>query len=518
MRDRIYEKVKKYIAVHGMIRPGDYVAAGVSGGVDSVCMLYLLTRLQKEIPFRLMVVHVNHGIRKEAGEDAAFVEELCRKWEVPFFLEKVDMQSYARDHKLSGEEAGRFLRYQAFEQVLSEEGIKGKGKIAVAHNADDRAETMLFHMFRGSGLKGLGSIRPVREAVIRPLLCLERGEIEAYLKKEKLAWREDVTNRGDVYSRNRIRHHIIPYAKEEICSGAVSHMGELADILAETEDYLDRETNRLYSRYVKENIIHMVDDISDRRKEESGQAGNLLIQLKNFRTEDIVMKKRVVLLAMERLIPHRKDITARHVESLLELIDKDGSKELFLPWGIRARKEYELLFLEKLFLESAERSTVQKLEEIEMIVDVSTFSPDVQQQVVIPGIGCFTFVMREVNFLQEGSFFNRKEQNIAENRYTKWFDYDKITTSLLLRTRRPGDYLTIDDGLHTQSVKQYMINEKIPKAKRNKMYLLADGSHIVWIPGYRFSRQYRVEKHTRRILEVCLKGGDNGREGRGVVD
>ena len=513
MKDKVFETVKKYMATYKMIEPGDYVAAGVSGGADSVCMLHLLTRFQREIPFQMAVVHVNHGVRREAWEDAVFVEELCRKWRLPFFLSEVDMQGYAKEHKLSGEEAGRLLRYRAFSKVLEEAGVKEKGKIAVAHNADDRAETMLFHMFRGSGLKGLGSIRPVRESVIRPLLCLERGQIEAYLKEEGLSFREDVTNRGDVYVRNRVRHHILPYAEKEICAGAVSHMGELADILIQTEDYLEMQTKKLYSRYVKENMTDSVNFVSGKSAETALRAAGVQICLANFRTEDIVMKKRVLLLAIERITPYRKDITARHIESLLELIEKDGSKELFLPYGIRARKEYDRLFLEKLFSDSLKEPEAAR----KLTVQEASFLPDVPVQVVIPAVGCFVFVLRSMDFWQNEPFFDQKKQNIPENRYTKWFDYDKITTSLLLRTRKPGDYLTIDDALHTQSVKQYMINEKIPKAKRDEMYLLADGSHILWIPGYRISTQYRVGKNTKRILEVRLKGGEDGGADRGTV-
>ena len=181
MKDNFYEKVKKYIAAYEMIVPGDCVVAGVSGGADSVCLLHLLWRLQKEMVFRLNVVHINHGLRAEAGEDAAFVEELCRQWELPFFLREADMPGYAAEHKVSSEEAGRLLRYQAFEEILRRIQGENAGKIAVAHNAEDRAETMLFHMFRGSGLKGMSAIRPVRESVIRPLLSVSRREIEAYL-------------------------------------------------------------------------------------------------------------------------------------------------------------------------------------------------------------------------------------------------------------------------------------------------------------------------------------------------
>ena len=127
-------------------------------------------------------------------------------------------------------------------------------------------------------------------------------------------------------------------------------------------------------------------------------------------------------------------------------------------------------------------------------------------QVCIPGQGTFTFTIME-----NDAVFREKQQNIPENRYTKWFDYDKITTSALLRTRRQGDYLTIDTALHTKSVKQYMINEKIPRAQRDRMYLLADGPHVLWIPGYRISQHYKVDESTKRILQVQLRGGFHGR-------
>ena len=505
MQDAIYKKVKKYIGLHEMIIPGDCVLAGVSGGADSVGMLHLLWRLQKEMPFHLSVVHVDHGLRAEAGEDAAFVEKLCVQWELPFSLRKVDMLGYAARHKVSLEEAGRFLRYQAFDQVLREIRGDNVGKIAVAHNAEDRAETMLFHMFRGSGLKGLGSIRPIRESVIRPLLTVSRAEIEAYLDVYGLVYREDATNGEDTYARNRIRHHILPYAKQEICCRAVSHMGELADILAETEDYLEREARRLYGKYVKEKVEGKPD------LEQEPLATELAINLEGLAQEDGVMIKRVLLYALERITPHRKDIGACHIRSLLELMEKDGSKELFLPDGIKACKEYQNLFLKRT---DHDKEDVSSGGRTVMIPEI--LLPDIPVDVNVSDTNGFTFILREVDSLPETSEFYRKEQNIPENRYTKWFDYDKITTSLLLRTRKEGDYLTIDDALHTQSVKRYMVNEKIPKMMRSSIYMLADGSHILWIPGYRISTHYRVGENTKRILEVRLRGGNDGGTNRGT--
>ena len=534
MKEKFYETVKKYMGAHGMAEPGDCIAAGVSGGADSVCMLHLLVRLQKDIPFRLAVVHVNHGMRAEAAEDAAFVKKLCAQWDIPFYLREVDMAGYAVSHRLSLEEAGRVLRYRAFQEVLLEISAGDRSRIAVAHNVDDRAETMLFHMFRGSGLKGLSSIRPVRESVIRPLLCVDRGQIETYLAAAGLGWREDASNGEDAYARNKIRHHILPYAQQEICGRAVSHMGELADILAQTEDYLARETERLYDICVREDTERKPGGKS--AVGTAGEIGNLYgeikIELTKFCAEDVVMRKRILLRALERLTPYRKDITARHIAGLMELTEKEGSKEFSLPYGIRAVKEYDTLFLRRkeetegdLGRQQAQeadrpgRQSAAPSDDLpEICIAESSLTPGTAVEYEVPGTGSFTFILWEAAFLPGASFFYRKEQNIPENRYTKWFDYDKITTSLFLRTRRQGDYLTIDDALHTQSVKQYMINEKIPKTKRDDVYLLADGSHILWVPGHRVSRQYRVEKNTRRILEVRLRGGNDGGTNRGIAD
>mgnify|MGYP001035392081 FL=1 len=485
MTDMIYQKVKKYIIQHQMIMQGDFVAAGVSGGADSVCMLYLLKQLQKDIPYRLTAVHVNHQVREDADADASYVKKLCDKMEIPCYLKKVDMCEYARQHKLSSEEAGRVLRYQAFKEVLHEQKESRHGKIAVAHNANDRAETMLFHMFRGSGLAGVGSIRPVRDQIIRPVLCLTREETENYLKKRDISYCQDSTNEEDLYARNRIRHHILPYAEKEICAGAVPHMNDLADILMETEVYLSRETKRLFQMYA--------DDTAD-------PIQCLRIWGKGLLTQDPVMVKRVLLYALEQMTPHRKDITGQHIKDLLELIRKDGSKELSLPYGIKAYKEYETLFLQKEQTQTPDRFSKEQ--------DGFVVKPPVE--IFVPGAGSFSFILVDRNFLSKEHDFSQKEQNIPQNRYTKWFDYDKITTSLLLRTRKTGDYLTIDKALHTQSLKQYMINEKIPKMQRDSMYILADGSHVLWVPGYRTSQYYKVDESTKCILQVQIRGGYHG--------
>lgn len=463
MNERSYGKVKAYIEKYRMISSGDVIVAGVSGGADSVCLLLMLYRLAKEVPIRLVVVHVNHGIRNEAKEDASYTEQLCKDKNIPFYLIETDVRKYAKENGLSEEEAGRKIRYEAFERILKE---LGEGKIAVAHNANDRAETMLFHLFRGTGLSGASGIKPVRGEVIRPLLCLSREEIEDYLKEEEVAFCTDDTNREDIYTRNRIRNHILPYAEENICHGAVAHMWDTADMLLEAEEYIGKEARKAY-----ENCLEKADLY---KKE-------IILNVDCLIKEDELIQKYVILKAMEELTAARKDITSAHILSIIALLNKAGTKQISLPYGLTAVKEYNLLKIGPINAWEKEHA-----EEILLQIPGSVF---------VPGLGkvkCRLISYEESKILQEKSC-------------TKWFDYDKITKSPVFRTRQIGDFLTINVNLSKKSLKEYMIGEKIPKNIRSGFFILADGSHIMWVPGHRISQYYKVTETTNSILEVQLE-------------
>ena len=208
------EKIRWYMEEQHMAGPGSRIVVGVPGGADSICLLPVLALLAPSFQWKLAVVHVNHLIRREAGEDAAYVEETCRQLGVSFYLTEVDVEALAKSRGLSVEEAGRQVRYRAFYEAAESFGAD---RIAVAHNRNDRAETLLFHMFRGTGLDGMASIRPVRDNIIRPLLCVGREEIEQWLREKNIRWCIDKSNDTDTYTRNKIRRHILPFAREEIC-------------------------------------------------------------------------------------------------------------------------------------------------------------------------------------------------------------------------------------------------------------------------------------------------------------
>lgn len=441
------EKVYSYMEENHMVQPGDKLILGVSGGADSVCLLFLLLEYRKRTDFEMTVVHVNHGLRGvEAQEDACYVEKLCREWEIPFYPVQGDVRSIAAEEKCSCEDAGRRLRYRVFQKAATE---LGGAKIAVAHNSNDRAETMLLHLFRGSGLKGLCGMEPVRENIIRPLLCLEREEIEAYLREKGISWCTDSTNGENAYTRNRIRHHILPYAEQEISERTVSHMCRTAELLSETEEYLRQQAEDAGRRCIDGNRIDVV----------------------SFGALHPVLQKKILLHCMEDLSPTGKDIAAVHVKDVLTLFEREGNRSICLPFGIRFYRQYDAVFFERDDEERPRQEALPKLEFSEL--------------------------------------FLKNREEVPRNKYTKWFDYDKIKKSPVVRFRQKGDYLTISDGkgnvVH-KSLKDYMVTEKIPREMRDRIPVLAEGSHILWLIGYRISEYYKIDRNTKHILQVKLLG------------
>ncbi len=458
-----------------MLESGDVVAAGISGGADSVCLLFVLLKIRQSIPFTLLAVHVNHKIRREAGEDAAFVKGLCEKWGCPYRYVEEDVEAYARERRLSTEEAGRIVRYKAFERALADAGAP-EGKIAVAHTKNDSAETALFHLLRGSGLTGMGGIRCVRGRVIRPLLCAERKEIEAFLLKNQIGYCIDRTNNEDTYTRNRIRRHILAYAEREICSGAVSHIYDASVILQETEGFVRRSAEGALLRC------------------SSAMGGEIVFDTALFLREDPYLQKQMLLLTLEGLTESRKDIGAAHIRALLGLFTRSGNGRADLPGGLTAYREYGNVRI------SAQKEKKEK---------------PAPRPLQIPGITEWEDGMR---FLCR-TFPYEKNQIIPQKTYTKWFDYDKIIKSLVLRTRREGDYLAVYQDGRKKSLKSYLTGEKTPAAKRDGLALIADGSHIVWVVGYRISERYKIDGQTKTVLQIqAIGGATDGRNDQGIAD
>lgn len=459
MADEFILKIQQYIDDNLLLEKGDNVVMGVSGGADSVALFLTLFSLRERYDLKLFVVHVNHGIRKEAKDEAAYVKDLCEERNIPFYLKEADVCELAKELSMGTEEAGRKVRYEFFEEILSR---VGGGKIAVAHNKNDLTETLLFNLFRGTGVKGLASIPPKRGNIIRPLLNVERSEIEAFLIKEKVSFCTDSSNFSDEYSRNRIRNTVIPVIKENVTNQAVEHMANTAEQLRELQHFLEVYCDRIFEDIVVE------------------RTDNEVVYLKtSFQQQDICIQKLLVKKAIDSLVPHNRDITHLHLESVIKLCGKDGTKTVNLPYGIVAESSYDRL---KLSLDREEkRFDIQ----LEVKIDETVLLPDGTK---------VTVVMEECH----GSY------EYGENQYTKCFDYDKMNRPLMLRTRQSGDEIAVNKEGGKKKLKDFMIDIKIPATKRDEVLLLAGGSSIYWAIGYRMSESAKITENTKRVLKVIV--------------
>ena len=446
----IEERVFSYIEKYNMIEAGSQVIVGISGGGDSVCLLFLLSKYQKRRPFHLLGIHVNHGIRgQEALRDQEYAKKLCERLGVPFTVYTYSVPAIAQQEKRSLEEAGRMVRRRAFEEKAASLGKKAV--IALAHHENDNAETVLHNLIRGTKAAGMGGIRPIQEigegvAYIRPLLKVTREEIETYLRQQKIPWMIDSTNQELEYTRNRIRHRIIP-EMEKINPKVVSHIAQAADTFQAIEEYLTGQADMLYREYVE-------------------QRENGYWIRKELFLEKELMQSYVIRMVLERAADKKQDLTAFHVESILSLGKGRTGASVSLPGGVLASQVYGDLYVR--LPDSGEAP----LKELELEI------------------------------------FPWENQQIPEKTYTKWFDYDKIKSSLEIRHRKPGDFLTIADTGGRKKLKDYFIDCKIPREEREKLTLLAEGSHILWVVGYRISQYYKVTSQTKTVLKVHVKGVD----------
>ncbi len=462
------EKVRHYIEENHMIDPKDIVLAAVSGGADSMCLLLMLRELCGELGFTLCVVHVEHGIRgEESLADARFVEDVCKGLKIPCKVRHCLALQYARQEKLSVEEAARKLRYQIFWETAGEFGAN---KVAVAHNQNDRAETMLFHLARGSGLSGLCGIRPVRGQVIRPLLCVTRGEIEQYLAKKGQGFCIDSTNEELLYTRNKIRRQIIPLLTQ-INANAVSHMNQAAGLAEEAAELIEELSQQAAERHIWS----------------KGEA--IFISCGLLKEPSIVIKA-ALHRALAKKAGSSKDLASIHVQQLWQLFARQNGKQVKLPYGLLARRDYEGILLENSSSKedkAGERQTGQW----ELLpggsLHISSYACNIHTRI-----------------LEKTPHF----EEIPKKMYTKWFDYDKIKGTTRLRTRREHDYLTINKEGKRKTLKKYFIDEKIAAGRRDHILLLADDTHILWVVGYRISEDVKVTEHTKRILEVRVDGGE----------
>lgn len=468
----MFEIVKNFIDKEKLISDNDTIIAGVSGGADSICLLCVLSKIRdlniyKNLSIR--VVHINHSLRETALRDQNFTEEICKKLNVPFYSVTVNVKDYVEKNHLSTEEAARILRYKAFDDIAEKFSVKNY-KIAVAHNMDDNAETMLFNMIRGTGIKGLAGIISKRDNIIRPLLCVSRADIENYLKENNMDFCIDETNLQDEYSRNKIRHYIKPVC-EEINENYLKRFFELSKQLTEAEDYLNTETLSCLEEAViqdNENCFH--------------------ISKEKIYKYHKYLQKRLLLETIGKVANAKKDITATHIEILLELFDNQVGRTINLPYSLLATREYAGIRLEKYNdTNKSEKVVNDDIGEIEL---------------EISGITSFDNSYQFETRIIEKMDADLKDILPKDSKFVKWFDYDKIIGVVSLRYKAAGDYICINETGSTKTLKKLFVDEKIPAEMRAKIPIVSVNSNVVWLVGVRASSAFKVTKDTKRILEI----------------
>ncbi len=482
------KRIEKFIQKYHMLTCGDKVIAGVSGGADSVCLFLMLLELREKIGFDLIAVHVHHGLRGEAADqDQRFVEALCEQHRIPLEIFRVNLESIAKKRKQSLEEAGRMVRREAFDSVCQK---YGGNKIALAHHQNDNAETLLWNLSRGTGLDGLGGIRPVNGKFIRPLLCMNRKEIEEYLSKRKQSYCIDETNAGTDYTRNKLRHLVLPILEEQVNSAAVRHMNETMEQIWELQEYMQEQVEAAYQECVQEH---------------SEKACWIQIQQNSFETFPELIKKMVIRKGMEQVGGKKRDLSHKHVDVMMELMNKQVGRTVDLPYEMHAKRNYEGIRLEK-------RRTYSSGEEKK-----AEIMQECMSELNIPG----EIILADRNLKVRCKILEKPKnlsiKDIPQKIYTKWFDYDIIKSSLYIRTRQAGDNIVIDEKGHQKKLKSWFVDEKIPKEVRDSQLLLAENNDILWVLGHRMSQAYQVKQSTKWILQIEVEtyksdgGKENGR-------
>lgn len=459
-------KVLDLIKKNSMINNGDSIVVGVSGGPDSVCLLHVLWRLREELNLRIVAVHINHMLRgSESDRDEEYVKSLCEKMNIELQALRIDIKKISKEKNQSLEETGRDERYRHFGIIADNIGAS---KIAVAHNKNDQAETVLMNIIRGSGLDGLKGMDYVRGRIIRPLLDVERSEIETYCEVNKLNPITDSSNLDNIYSRNKIRLNVIPYIDSLFDCNLVKSIDRMNRLIKDDIDFIDNKINKMYYTSVL--------------KKESEEVELLLGKIKNMH---VAAKRRIIRKSINEVKGNVKGIESIHIENILEMIDngKVGSK-LCLP-GIKVGRTYDSI---RFYMKEKQP-------------DVFDFNVGL----IIPGKtemggGRHSF---ETTIISDFNINEYKPVKGSSN--IQFFDYDKLPQGINIRKRKEGDYFRPVNSKGTKKLKEFFIDSKVPREIRDSIPLVAKESEIIWIVGYKISDKFKVTENTKRVLKISYK-------------
>ncbi len=463
--EKLKQTMIQTIQRENLIKDGDKILVALSGGPDSVALLHALKSLQSRFGLKLYAAHLNHKIRgMEAQKDALYAAQLCDSLSVTFFVKAVDVPLYASENKLSLEEAARKIRYEMLFEV--KEKISAD-KIAVAHNLDDQAETILMRMLRGTGIKGLKGMDYIRDGcVIRPLMDVQKKDIVAYCNENELSPRIDKTNLEPDYTRNKIRLRLIPYIENEFSPNLKETLSRMSNIIREDSDYLEKEAENYFK---KEAIV-----ISENT-----------VKLDNFEINSLhnSMKKRLIRLCIRHCLKTLEGIESIHIDDVMSIMKSSRNEAVLnLPKGLFVYKKPDGIYF--------------TLSQIEHSVNSFEYS-------LIPGENV---LIKEIEMKIESKIMPKEKCILLPTgQFTKAFDLNKIKGDIKIRTRAEGDKMKPMGLGGTKKLKDIFIDMKIPREKRDSIPVVCDDNGIIWLVGNKISEDYKIDDSTTTVIRLSCK-------------
>ena len=471
------EKILQTIEKFDMLSFNDRVLIGVSGGPDSVTLLSVLLSFKKKYNLSIFIAHLDHMLRgEESDKDVDFVKNLAQELGLLCEVKSCHLTELAHKEHLSLEEAARKYRYKFYFETAKK--IKAN-KIALGHNADDQVETVLMRFLRGSGLEGLMGIPPMRGKIIRPLIECSREEIEEYCQEHKTRYRIDSSNKEIVYFRNKIRLELLPLLSKDYNKNIKDITLRLRNIVSEVSAYLNQETELLFKEVAKQENPETV-----------------IIDLKKFAPLPLALKRRIIRKSIEVVKGNLYSISFRHSNEILKLTEYQlGEKEIYLPDNLMAKKIYNKIMLYK------KRISKNQTEEMPTPWEYNILIPG-KTEIKSLGIKVEIKILDSTD-IKSFLYFTRKK---SKGKFLEFIDYNKVKLPLKLRNRRSGDrfYPLKMEGL--KKIKDFFIDNKIPKGYRNLIPILVDSEdQIIWVMGMRLDDRVKINSDTKKVLRVKTK-------------
>ncbi len=469
-------EMHRFITQHKMIMNGETVLVAVSGGADSLALLYGLHALRQRLKCHLHVVHLNHRLRPEADTDADFVRQHAEHLNLPCTIQQVDVFRLAKQSKLSLETAGRRARYQFYDSVCAETGAT---KVALGHQKDDTAETVLMNLIRGSGTDGLKGISPIRDRkFIRPLIEFTRQQIEAFLTSIDVVPRQDATNTDTYYLRNRIRHELIPRLVNNYNPNIKTALSRTANVLGTEAEYFDTIARTAFEACQIQT-----------------QQETIILDREKFRQYHLALQRRILRQSVAQMLGAMSDLYFPHCNAMLSLIEGDTPNAVLpLPNGLQFRRAYQRIIFE------------QKTTEI------GNFSYP------ITTVGeTYIAALNAKITVEFGHVAPNRKRTFPDGKFEAIFDYEMLrilaepfeeALPLTLRNRREGDRFRPYGMQGTKKIKDFFIDVKVPRHERDNIPLLVSGDSILWVIGYTTNDFFKIQPSTRHYLYVTYASID----------